>query len=91
MFKIFFPFLLSLLCKVYSLEVYITDRLQAVGFGSLASPYNNFITAIVNTTAILPANASLVELNFLFLTDLIVIVNSDITAFSANLTKKGSV
>ena len=73
----------------FALEIYITDRTQPIGNGSYSLPYNNFITALAKTSQIYKnkTNASEIELNFLFVTEFILIVDSDLTSTAANLTK----
>ena len=88
MLAIIATFFLFAFSKSSSVNVYIADRLQPAGNGSLTSPYNNFLIALVNSSTIVPNGT---QLNFLFLTDFMAIVNSDITSLSANLTKKGNV
>jgi len=60
----------------FTLEIYITARTQPEGNGSYTSPYNNFIRAFANISQIFKteANASELELNFLFVTEFVLIV-----------------
>lgn len=77
-------FFLPLIPLLQTLDIFITNRLNPTGNGSRISPYNNFITALWKTSQNLSSLSNETELNFLFVTNYILILGSDVN--SSNLT-----